>query len=866
MSSTRNKRKRPENDAALSSSSTTMARRRSRDSRGTAGLAAAAPSASAGADPKSHSDGDSEKKPQVGETSTKGPPPETSQNSAAADTKSSKIDNPSGEGASSANPTSSKAAAADTGSNQIPGKNATTSVEASGSSQAESTTPTPRQPLHVSSQDSTEKMKPGDKGKKAAVGDDDDDDRGAKIRGLIEHRSILLQRIKMCRSVAEKRIGDKDYAFVENAIAAASAEITDDQELAAFRDMTWKATQIAKKSKQGSGHHGGDHGAAEKRSSVSLRRGSSVGKRMNAALHSLAPHSHAASGTATDGSASIVPIKPVSSHTPGKVAHQKAPPQSSINLPKTSSKSAFQTISHHGDGKKIPPSSASGVGRPAIPSQATMKKAASSSIIPNSSSIKQPNPYDITNTGTSSSTTKGGRVPNSKGMKSTSRQSSVSNLPLHTNASAPPLPRNRLASTQQQYQPKVHFPPAVGLRAKREMIQSKLNMLLDPRATNDSLQPPPRSTKSSSSKKKKVIPPINPPFQLPPRRKTHWDNVLEEMRWLATDFIEERKWKMSAARTVASSIPGPGASSIVSPSKSRNRKSYTDDETVNGGIDGVDLDKECKMDESSNVPAATTDATKNIVSPGRTKKKRVQAARIKKEYTRPSSDDIKSVKKQGKIISAMIYELGEATVDAGSFKESDELSNKALDRFLDTRSNILNGKTPTSSIENGGRRSSLNGELSSKGSTTFGEKPMETETPETQSEEDDEDDEIPFNKITEYIDSLRKGPGKTRGKVSVKEMANAMKAEKFQFGGEQKSALEFVDKLWANKQCIGAVLEGPPSSGKTIGTCTLLWKHRFKGPQLVVCSPASVVSYSFCASRIQVFFCDGSHKRVANCS
>jgi hypothetical protein len=45
-----------------------------------------------------------------------------------------------------------------------------------------------------------------------------------------------------------------------------------------------------------------------------------------------------------------------------------------------------------------------------------------------------------------------------------------------------------------------------------------------------------------------------PPFRLPSRRKTHWDTVMEELRWLATDFIEERKWKMSSARTLSSAI------------------------------------------------------------------------------------------------------------------------------------------------------------------------------------------------------------------------------------------------------------------------------------------------------------------------
>ena len=41
-----------------------------------------------------------------------------------------------------------------------------------------------------------------------------------------------------------------------------------------------------------------------------------------------------------------------------------------------------------------------------------------------------------------------------------------------------------------------------------------------------------------------------PKVQEPQRRKTHWDYLLEEMQWLATDFANERRWKMNAAKKV----------------------------------------------------------------------------------------------------------------------------------------------------------------------------------------------------------------------------------------------------------------------------------------------------------------------------
>ncbi|XP_069071436.1 E1A-binding protein p400 isoform X5 [Pleurodeles waltl] len=39
-----------------------------------------------------------------------------------------------------------------------------------------------------------------------------------------------------------------------------------------------------------------------------------------------------------------------------------------------------------------------------------------------------------------------------------------------------------------------------------------------------------------------------PKLQEPPRPKSHWDYLLEEMEWMAADFAQERRWKMAAAK------------------------------------------------------------------------------------------------------------------------------------------------------------------------------------------------------------------------------------------------------------------------------------------------------------------------------
>lgn len=41
-----------------------------------------------------------------------------------------------------------------------------------------------------------------------------------------------------------------------------------------------------------------------------------------------------------------------------------------------------------------------------------------------------------------------------------------------------------------------------------------------------------------------------PMIEMPSRNKTQWDYLLEEMRWMAADFRQERTFKRHAARKV----------------------------------------------------------------------------------------------------------------------------------------------------------------------------------------------------------------------------------------------------------------------------------------------------------------------------
>ena len=45
-----------------------------------------------------------------------------------------------------------------------------------------------------------------------------------------------------------------------------------------------------------------------------------------------------------------------------------------------------------------------------------------------------------------------------------------------------------------------------------------------------------------------------PKVKEPARKKTHWDYLLEEMQWLATDFANEKRWQINAAKKVFTGI------------------------------------------------------------------------------------------------------------------------------------------------------------------------------------------------------------------------------------------------------------------------------------------------------------------------
>lgn len=65
-------------------------------------------------------------------------------------------------------------------------------------------------------------------------------------------------------------------------------------------------------------------------------------------------------------------------------------------------------------------------------------------------------------------------------------------------------------------------------------------------------------------------------FKAPMRKKTHWDYLLDEMKWMALDFRQERRWKMASSVALSEEAAEHATSKIKSASDSNTPMLYPD--------------------------------------------------------------------------------------------------------------------------------------------------------------------------------------------------------------------------------------------------------------------------------------------------
>lgn len=642
-----------------------------------------------------------------------------------------------------------------------------------------------------------------------------------RIKALISHRKLLLERMRQCKDAAERRIKDNhkkrkrpsphsetkedkiklpnDVAKIGSALleTADGTATSDNDEVESYRETCRLAIQASKKEKA-------EANEAEKRVSVSLRRGSSVGKRMNAALSSLV--------SGGGGSSSL--------------------PQSVMSAPMHQIPSASGVSA-----ESLPTVPAACVQSIHIPVSNLQQAALSSRIQPvtSSSGAQVPTVQKC-----------GGQVPKKRssvgqktlkayrgaGQASSSLSQSSSALPLHVNAGTSGLPFNRLV-----YQT-VHFPEAQSLRERRDTIREKLTTLIHERIARMEETKGSQKTFASRMPDEPLASPstalkhgVNSPSKLPRRRKTHWDYLLEEMRWLATDFVEERKWKAASARTLSSAVVSNRLNAVAPLVSATERdKKASNDESI--------IEEENHSDEQAEKMRVVFGAVSEMNA--------VLADEMdERTYEHPSSSDLKLVQLKGKIISGMIAEVWEGTLDCGPLSKTDEPLMAALSRHKKLRNAFENriecGNSCVATLD-GTKVDNLNGALSSSMPQAIQGVIMTPVEPSEDKQDTDEEKARPKSLSNEEISNrIESSTGRIKER-KVRRNRSKSSNESLPLGIAQCKASDFVEFVWSGDDSVGSVLDGPVASGKTVLSCSLMWRHHLEGAQLLVCSPTRLVS------------------------
>lgn len=571
-------------------------------------------------------------------------------------------------------------------------------------------------------------------------------------REILAHRKILLKRVRQSKAMAQKRLDEllaKDPKRKDE---------TEELEIAAFNERARQATSLARKQARSEAE-----GQGEKRTSVSLRRGSTVGKRMNAALSSLGAGPSIAD-VALDGAAHAAAQPP-------SVAMLTAPAMQQTRAPTVSKK----------DAPKIQ--------LPAAPN----------------------------------------RLLGHKTLKAAQLRGPLLTIDTGLSAAGSVPPQHRPPQ-----QPLVVFPEAIALRERKKALDAKLAIVLTDRRRRMEREQRQKgsggdlmsmrsvsSTQGSSGEipttlLQTVLKGPGKPLVLPSKRKSQWDYLLEEMRWLATDYHEERKWKASASRAVGGSV----LSRDRTPAANQDSKDSTLDEEMVLANDQGALSEQVG-DESSQ-------ARGNL------------RARIYcRVYVNLEPDDIEESRGVARTVATMLLELSAVIDRLGVFPQYGGEFVKALQRY---RRTVKGESENIAGHDVGEGRASGSSDMELDKPVAEASEPgrsgnSDTNYAESSRSGDTGEKERAFGRITAFIDGIRAKADKpaSRSKIVAKSSPSTL-----ELSLPQAKAVDRIEDVWS-RVCAGMFLGGPSASGKTVIASCLFWKHKADGPQLLVCSQPSMV-------------------------
>lgn len=344
---------------------------------------------------------------------------------------------------------------------------------------------------------------------------------------------------------------------------------------------------------------------------------------------------------------------------------------------------------------------------------------------------------------------------------------------------------------------------------------------------------------------------------LPRRRKTHWDFVLEEMRWIATDFIEERKWKLAFGKSLSESLKNQFAETelakksqnkVTTGSKSLNHYKISSGHS-NGSKKFLPGKEEAAVDVSGlNDPICSFSGDSDPM------------------FIDPSDDDRNFTRDISRLLSISVSEHWGMALHEHEFRSSDHslaLGHRRL-QILHDRIRGMDHYDYSYDCANSSCAMDIDTLSQDESSASDnGSLLVSVEHPTNVAKIAELDYAEISQEMQSSVDLVESLKAKT-----LKSLEKECSLEKYRttfdcgvkLGRIQLKMIHLIENIWkananmsslnsdsatsnrSRETSVAATLGGAVSLGKTVAVSSLVWKNRKTGPQLILCSPCMVVS------------------------
>ena len=694
---------------------------------------------------------------------------------------------------------------------------------------------TPSEPENISSIPvSTSNNESSTSATNAVPTDSQEKNKLEKISALLAHRRLLLKRVQQCQKVSQERL--KSYETAAAAVAENSQESTTtasttsaqggnstspppptpdfrlpqifpttQSEVSHYQALCSHALSYNTKRPSSTQPVVGTATTSATAARPSLRKGASVGKKMQAAVASLTSGGTGNWSSDGNGGTTAGSVPPAAS-AGTKAPKAEVPRSTSSPIPPTGTAVVASTVS-----SSPPPPTRS----PSLPVTAPSTEASQGKTLKRKPKTKRPSKKNAMSSSTEGATP----APHGPLHSNMGDASEVWNagwttqLPppsvgeyFYGSGGPPPPPGSMALATG--IPSRSFCPELLRLRNRKKELLDRLHQL-EGETTNS------MGGSVDGSRNIDCHVAANASF-LPPRRKTQWDYVLEEMRWLATDFVEERKWKMAGARTIAGAVSNRAVERLRSPKRRppsiSEREKPPPPAQPKGLVTGDRVDSSSLEMESEVVPMETDQEVSSdihVITP--------ELEVGSKHFEDPTKEEMEDCRK----VSKQLGEVVLAHWDSVGAKDGDSLQ-------------ISDTKISSSCLEFFKSKQELEGLISEK------DEPEELMTEVSAIA----GDQLSFDEMLENISTILEWTSKVKSDIGEGQHENGHEFN-IKPCDSQRESLKFIEKLWSDKTKLtpGVILKGSFGSGKTVLAGLLAQMRRKAGPQLILCPSQSVVSY-----------------------